>query len=57
MINFFTKMFVKRFKNIIKRLFYEKNTYSRIIFIKKSYFSLNSEKFHSKIEIWKKKNE
>ena len=38
MINFFTKLIVKRFKNIIKRLFYEKNTYSCIIFIKKSYF-------------------
>ena len=55
MINFFTKLIVKRFKNILKRLFYEKNTYSCIIFIKKSYFSLNSKFFHSKIKIWQKK--
>lgn len=56
MINFFTKLFVKRFKNMIKRLFCEKNTYSRIIFIKKSYFSLNSKFFHSKMELWQKKS-
>lgn len=55
MINFFTKKFVKRFKNMIKRLFYEKNTNSRKIFIKKSYLTLNLANFPSKILLWKMK--
>jgi hypothetical protein len=43
---------VKRFISMINLYFFEKNTYSIIIFIKKSYFALNFVNFHSRIPLW-----
>ena len=46
---------VKRFNNIIKPIFFEKNTYSSIIFIKKSHFMLNFANFGYKMVLCSKK--
>jgi len=46
---------VKRFISMINLIFFEKNTYSIIIFIKKSYSALNFANFRSRIPLWRMK--